>query len=53
MLLLLVTDPFGNVPLFVSTLRQVTPERRHRVVVRECLIAFSLLLVFMLVGAPF
>lgn len=52
-LLLLVTDPFGNVPLFVSTLRQVTPERRHRVVLRECLIAFGLLLVFMIVGRPF
>ena len=52
-LLLLVTDPFGNVPLFVSTLRQVAPERRHRVVLRECLIAFGLLLVFMMVGRPF
>ena len=52
-LLLLVTDPFGNVPLFVSTLRQVEPQRRHRVVLRECLIAFGLLLVFMLVGRPF
>ena len=52
-LLLLVTDPFGNVPLFVSTLRQVAPERRHRVVLRECLIAFGLLLVFMIVGRPF
>ena len=31
-LLLLVTDPFGNVPLFVATLRQVAPERRARVV---------------------
>lgn len=52
-LLLLVTDPFGNVPLFVSTLRQVAPERRNRVVVRECLIAFALLLAFMFVGRPF
>lgn len=52
-LLLLVTDPFGNVPLFVSTLRQVAPERRRRVVLRECLIAFGLLLAFMMVGRPF
>ncbi len=52
-LLLLVTDPFGNVPLFVSTLRQVAPERRGRVIVRECLIAFALLLAFMFVGRPF
>ncbi len=52
-LLLLVTDPFGNVPLFVSTLRQVAPERRNLVVVRECLIAFALLLAFMFIGKPF
>ena len=52
-LLLLVTDPFGNVPLFVSTLRQVAPERRNHVVLRECMIAFGLLLVFMMVGRPF
>ncbi len=52
-LLLLVTDPFGNVPLFVSTLRQVAPERRRRVVMRECLIAFALLLAFMFIGRPF
>ncbi len=52
-LLLLVTDPFGNVPLFVATLREVAPERRRRVIVRECLIAFGLLLAFMFIGRPF
>jgi MarC family membrane protein len=52
-LLLLVTDPFGNVPLFVSALRQVAPERRARVIVRECTIAFILLLAFMFFGRYF
>ncbi len=52
-LLLLVTDPFGNVPLFTSTLGSVAPERRARVVVRECLIAFFLLLIFMFGGRHF
>ena len=28
MLLLLVADPFGNVPIFVSALRNVPPQRR-------------------------
>jgi small neutral amino acid transporter SnatA (MarC family) len=41
------------VPLFVSTLRQVAPARRHRVVIRECLIAFGLLLSFMFIGRHF
>lgn len=52
-ILLLVTDPFGNVPLFVSALAHVPPERRGRVIVRECAIAFVLLLVFMFFGRHF
>jgi MarC family membrane protein len=52
-LLLLVTDPFGNVPLFVSALKDVAPERRPRIVLRECAIAFLLLLMFMFFGRHF
>ncbi|MCU6433134.1 MarC family protein [Undibacterium sp. Jales W-56] len=52
-LLTLVTDPFGNVPIFVSALSHVSPERRWRVVVRECAIAFALLLLFMFFGRHF
>lgn len=52
-LLLLVTDPFGNMPLFTSTLGSVAPKRRARVIVRECLIAFFLLLLFMFGGRHF
>lgn len=51
-LLLLVLDPFGNVPLFVSALREVPRARRSRVVVRECLIAFAVLTLFALIGRP-
>lgn len=52
-LLFLVTDPFGNVPLFVSALANVPAARRWRVVVRECAIAFLLLLLFMFFGSRF
>jgi MarC family membrane protein len=52
-LLLLVTDPFGNVPLFVSTLANVPAARRGRVIMRECMIAFLLLLLFMFFGRHF
>ena len=52
-LLLLITDPLGNIPIFVNTLRAVPPERRARVIVREVLIAFCLLLAFMFVGQSF
>ncbi len=49
-ILLLVMDPVGNIPIFVSLLQQVAPERRNRVIVRECAIAFGLLLFFVFFG---
>jgi MarC family membrane protein len=52
-LLLLITDPLGNIPIFVNSLRAVPAERRARVILREVLIAFGLLLTFMFVGQSF
>lgn len=52
-LLLLVLDPFGSLPVFVSVMRQVAPERRARVAVRESAIAFGVLVTFMLTGQGF
>ncbi len=49
-ILLLVMDPIGNIPLFVSLLKGVDPGRRARVIVRECAIAFAVLIVFVLFG---
>jgi MarC family membrane protein len=48
--LLLVVDPFGNVPLVNAMLADVPLARRRRVVVRECFIAFVLLAAFMAFG---
>ena len=52
-LLLLITDPLGNIPIFAYALRGVAPERRNRVILREVSIAFALLLVFLFFGAQF
>ena len=52
-LLLLVLDPFGSLPIFISVLKGVPPERRTRVAVREVLIAFCVLLTFMFAGQGF
>lgn len=52
-LLTLVIDPFGNVPLVVSAMRNVAPARRARVVLRECLAAYVILLAFMAGGQTF
>lgn len=52
-LLILVIDPFGNVPVVVSALKNVTPARRARVVMRECAAAYVILLGFMIGGRTF
>ena len=52
-LLLLVLDPFGSLPIFISVQKGVAPERRTRVALRETLIAFAVLLAFMLAGQGF
>lgn len=49
-ILLLVMDPIGNIPLFVSLLQPVDPARRVRVILRECAIAFVILVIFVLFG---
>ena len=52
-LLLLVLDPFGSLPIFISVLRGVAPERRKVVAIREVSIAFGVLLAFMFTGQGF
>lgn len=50
MLLFLVMDPAGNVPLFMTALEPVAPERRMRVIARELLIALGILVLFLFTG---
>jgi MarC family membrane protein len=52
-LLLLVCDPLGNIPIFISALRDVPRERRRMIILRECLIAFLVLTLFAFVGQSF
>lgn len=52
-LLILITDPLGNIPLFLAALKRVEPGRRRRVILRECGIAFLTLLLFMFFGQSF
>ena len=50
MLLFLVMDPFGNIPLFMTALGNVEQERHTRIIVRELLIALGVLVVFLFLG---
>src|SRR3972149_4425624 len=52
-LLLLVLDPLGSLPVFISVLGNVSPERRTRIALRETAIALSILLGFMFAGQGF
>ncbi|MBN2431879.1 MAG: YhgN family NAAT transporter [Acidobacteria bacterium] len=48
--LFLVMDPLGNVPLFLTLLKDYEPRRRRRIILRETLIALFVLLIFLFFG---
>ncbi|HKQ52633.1 MAG TPA: YhgN family NAAT transporter [Pyrinomonadaceae bacterium] len=50
MTLLLIMDPLGNIPLFLSALKDVRPERQRRVLLREIFVAYLVLLTFFFLG---
>jgi len=49
-LFLLVMDPLGNIPFFMSALSPVDPKRRNWVAVRELLLAYGVMVVFLFAG---
>jgi MarC family membrane protein len=49
-LLFLIMDPFGNIPMFLSALKDVAPARRSRIIVRELLVALVVLVAFLFGG---
>jgi multiple antibiotic resistance protein len=50
LLLFLVIDPVGNIPMFLSILENVPAERRRSILVREMLIALGTLVLFLFIG---
>jgi multiple antibiotic resistance protein len=49
-LLFLIMDPLGNIPIFLSVMKDLTPQRRRIVLAREMLIALGVLMVFLFAG---
>ncbi len=49
-LLLLIIDPFGNLVLINSLLRDLPKRERQALILRECLIAFVILVIFLFAG---
>lgn len=48
--LILILDPFGNIPLFLSELEDFEPKRRRIIIVRETIFAFIILSCFLFFG---
>ena len=51
--ILFVMDPLGNVPIFLSVLKDVPEARRKTVIVRELLLALLILAAFLVAGTWF
>ncbi len=49
-LLLLIMDPLGNIPVFLSVLERVEPKRRRWVLARELLVSLVILYIFLFFG---
>ena len=47
LLLFLILDPLGNIPVFLSVLKPLTPRRQRIVLARELLIALAVLMGFL------
>lgn len=50
LLLLLIMDPLGNIPIFLTVLERVEPARRRRVLGRELIMSLGILYVFLFFG---
>ncbi len=48
--ILLIMDPFGSIPVFLSQLKHLAPGRRRLIIVRELLIALGILAAFLWFG---
>ncbi len=49
--LILIMDPLGNIPMFLSVLSQIEDKsRRRKILIRELLLALVVLLFFLFLG---
>lgn len=49
--LILVMDPLGNIPIFLSFLKNIDPKRQNKIIIRESFVAFVILALFLFFGA--
>ncbi|MGS0728905.1 MarC family protein, partial [Shewanella sp. 0m-11] len=49
-MLFLIMDPLGNLPIFASILRHIEPKKRRGVLIRELLFALVIMMLFLFAG---
>lgn len=49
-MLFLIMDPLGNLPIILSILKHIDPERRRKILIRELCFALLILLLFLFAG---
>ncbi|WP_422667350.1 YhgN family NAAT transporter [Buchnera aphidicola] len=49
-LLTLIMDPLGNLPIFMAILKKIEPRRQKIIVIREMIIALIIMLLFLFIG---
>jgi multiple antibiotic resistance protein len=48
--LFLLMDPIGNVPLYISFLKGISPARQRVIIIRELLVALAIIVLFNFIG---
>ncbi len=50
--LFLLMDPIGNVPIFITVLKDIPPKKHSKIILRELLIALFTIIAFAFAGQP-
>ncbi|OGT68266.1 MAG: hypothetical protein A3J38_02790 [Gammaproteobacteria bacterium RIFCSPHIGHO2_12_FULL_45_9] len=48
--LILVMDPLGNIPLFMSILKSYSSQKQASIIIRESIVAYCILILFLFLG---
>lgn len=52
-ILVFVIDPFGNIPLLLAILKNLSPKRQYKIILREMVIGLFLMIIFLFFGRSF
>ena len=51
--LFILIDSFGNIPLYISLLQNIDPKRQRFIILRELIIAYAVIILFIIAGDEF